>query len=139
MSPFASSMMTASFGLVLYNLVQKNQPVAVHPFQILSVAYLTAAIVSVAIHRTVPSMGVTSLKSALLPAACLGLTIIVVEVGFMFVYRSGWKIGLASTVSTAAASAVLLPIGVVFLRDHITTVNLMGIALCVAGLFLISR
>ena len=129
----------ASFGLVLYNLVQKNQPVSVHPFQILSVAYITAAIVSVAIHRTVPTLGTTSLKSALLPAACLGLTVIVVEVGFMLVYRSGWNVGLASTVSTAAASAVLLPIGVVFLRDQITPINLFGIALCMVGLFFVSR
>lgn len=132
-------MMLASFGLVLYNLVQKHQPVSVHPFQILSVAYLTAAIVSVTIHRTVPGMGTTSLRAALLPAASLGLTVIVVEVGFMLVYRSGWGVSLASTVSTAAASAVLLPVGVFFLRDQISSVNMFGIVLCVLGLFFISR
>lgn len=84
-------------------------------------------------------MGTTSLKTALLPAAGLGLTAIVVEVRFMFVYRSSWNVGLASTVSTATTGAVLLPIGVVFLRDQTTLVNMFGIVLCVFGLFFISR
>ena len=139
MPSFVSSMMLATFGLVLYNIAQKNQPAAVHPFQILSVAYLIAAIVSVTIYRAMPDMGTTSLKGTLLPAAGLGIAVIFVELGFMSVYRSGWGIGLASAVSNVAAATVLLPIGVFFLHDKIAPVNMFGITLCLFGLFFVTR
>jgi len=84
-------------------------------------------------------MGISSVKEALLPAVGLGFTVILVELGFMFVYRSGWEIGLASTVSNVAASTVLLPVGVLFLQDKIVPVNLFGIILCLCGLFFVSR
>jgi|GEM_PF-2900441 len=132
-------MTLATVGLVLYNLAQKNQSATVHPFQILSITYVIAAIISVTIYRAVPEMGISSVKEALLPAVGLGFTVILVELGFMFVYRSGWEIGLASTVSNVAASTVLLPVGVLFLQDKIVPVNLFGIILCLCGLFFVSR
>lgn len=132
-------MVLATFGLVLYNIAQKNQPTDVHPFQILSIAYLIAAVVSVAVYRGFPEMGDTSFKHSLLPAIGLGMAVVFVELGFLLVYRSGWGIGLASTVSNVAASAVLLPVGVLFLQDKIAPVNLLGIVLCLIGLFFVSR
>lgn len=132
-------MTLATFGLVIYNIAQKNQPTAVHPFQILSIAYLIAATVSLTLYKIVPDMGTTSFKSSFLPAIGLGLAIICVELGFLFVYRSGWNIGVASTFSNVAATAVLLPIGVVFLQDKLEPVNIFGIVLCLFGLFFVSR
>lgn len=132
-------MTLATVGLIFYNLAQKNQPTTAHPFQILSIAYVIAAIVSVTVYRAVPEMGTTSLKDVLLPAVALGFAVVLVELGFLFVYRSGWGMGVASTVSNVVASAILLPVGVLFLHDKVAPTNLFGVVLCLFGLFFVSR
>lgn len=86
-----------------------------------------------------PDLGVTSFKSAFFPAALLGLAVICVELGFLLVYRSGWNIGVASTFSNVAATAVLLPISAVFLQDKLEAINIFGVVLCLLGLFFVSR
>jgi len=132
-------MALATFGLVIYNIAQKNQPTTVHPFQILSIAYLVAAIVSTTIYRASPNMGTASLKDSFIPAVCLSFAVICVELGFIMVYRSGWSMGIASTFSNVAASAVLLPVGVLLLQDKVEPVNIFGVVLCLFGLFFVSR
>ena len=132
-------MALATFGLVIYNLAQKNQPDAVHPFQILSIAYIVAAIISVTIYRAIPNLGTASVKEALVPATGLACSIICVELGFLWIYRSGWEVGIANTFSNIAASAILLPFSVLFLQDKLEPTNLFGVVLCLFGLFFIAR
>ena len=66
----------------------------------------------------------------------MGLAIVVVglEVGFLLAYRAGWNISLAAIVSNASLTLLLIPIGMLLFRERPTPVNLIGVAICVAGL-----
>jgi multidrug transporter EmrE-like cation transporter len=67
----------------------------------------------------------------------LGFSIIGLEAGFLLAYRAGWKISLAAGIANAIVAALLVVIGLVFYREQLTLQNIIGIALCLAGLLLI--
>lgn len=135
MSELASSMMLAVFGIVFYHLAQKAQPSDISMFWLLAIAYFTAGILCVVICLLMPSVRPETI--AIPPAApLLGLAFITIEMGYFWVYRSGWNIGVAGAVGTTAATLILLPIGVTVFGDSLASSNLLGLFLCVIGLFL---
>lgn len=128
-------MLLAVVGIVLYNLAQKLQPTTTNPFLILTITYLVAAGFSIVLYRLVPG-GDTDVSAIFIPAACLGGAVVVAELGFLLIYRSGWNISIASVVSTVAAAIFLLPVGAIFLQEKLSQANIVGILLCLVGLFL---
>ena len=69
----------------------------------------------------------------------LGLVVVLLEVGFLLAYRAGWKISVAAVYSNVAVGLLLLPIGYLFYREALTATNILGIALAVVALVLMSR
>ncbi|MEO1402440.1 MAG: hypothetical protein AAFV72_14525 [Cyanobacteria bacterium J06635_1] len=135
MSELASSMMLAVFGIVFYHLVQKVQPLDMSMFWLLAIAYFTAGMICVAVCLLMPSVRPTQLQIP--PAALLlGLAFITIEIGYFWVYRSGWNIGIAGAVGTTAATLILLPVGAMIFGDRLASSNFLGLFLCVLGLFL---
>lgn len=141
MSTPISSMALAVLGVVLYHLAQKLQPASAQPFVILTMAYFAAAIVCILSFFWMPMMPMklTTFKEMLLPAACLGIAAVVIELGFILVYRSGWNIGIAGVVSTVSATLILIPVGVFILGESLSRTNVIGILLCLVGLFLTAK
>lgn len=135
---FIGSMSLAIVGVVLYHLAVKLQPHSVSPFLLLAMAYCVAALLSAIIYFVMP-FGTTAVKDSLLSASCFGIVIVVVELGFLLVYRTGWDTSVAGVFATVAATVFLVPIGVFFLKENVSRANLVGILLCLVGLFLASR
>ena len=135
---FIGSMSLAVVGVVLYHLAVKLQPHSVSPFLILAVAYCVAALLSTVIYFVMP-FGTTAVKDSLLSASCFGVVIVVVELGFLLVYRAGWNTSVAGVFATVTATIFLVPIGIFFLKENVSRANLVGILLCLVGLFLASR
>ncbi|NJL36943.1 MAG: hypothetical protein HC840_32370 [Leptolyngbyaceae cyanobacterium RM2_2_4] len=135
---FIGSMGLAIVGVVLYHLAVKLQPHSVSPFLILAMAYCVAALLSTGIYLVMP-FGTTAVKDALLSSSCFGVVIVVVELGFLLVYRAGWDTSVAGVFATVAATVFLVPVGVFFLKENVSRANLLGILLCLVGLFLASR
>lgn len=131
-------MLLAILGVVVYHLAQKFQPTSVSPFLILSVAYTVAAVLSIGLHWLLPFETVP-MQNFALPAVGLGIAIVIIELGFLTVYRSGWNIGIAGVFATAGATLILLPIGIVVLQEKISSVNVIGIGLCLLGLLLTAK
>jgi drug/metabolite transporter (DMT)-like permease len=71
--------------------------------------------------------------------ALVGVGIVAIEVGFLLAYRLGWEISAASLTASTAIAAILLPIGVFAFREAWSAPRLLGLGLCVAGLWLIHR
>ncbi len=135
MPGFIYSMFITVLGVVLYQLAQKLQPTSISPFLILAIAYFVAALICTSICFLI-SVEISSIKDVLLLPSCLGITLVIVELGFLLVYRTGWKISIAGVFSTVAATVVLIPLGNILLKEDISKVNLVGIFLCLIGLFL---
>ena len=53
-------------------------------------------------------------------------------------YRAGWNISIGTIVINAAATLVLVPIGLLVYQEKLNWVNAVGILVCVLGLYLIN-
>ena len=61
-----------------------------------------------------------------------------IELGFLMMYRSGWKLSTGNVVTGAVINLILVGLGVILLGEKVSTVNGIGIALCILGVALIS-
>lgn len=128
-------------GNVIYQLGQRAIPRDANPVVATLAAYVVAMIVTLG---TIPffARGV-----ALGPAwqklngstILVGVGAVVIELGFLLVYRAGWGISTAPLLANSLVALVLLGVGAVAFREPITMVRAAGIVLCLAGLWLVAR
>lgn len=126
---------------VFYNIIAKSTPNAVQPFASLIITYLTAAVVSFIMfflaggdrHLT------NELQKANWTSVAFGLALVALEFGYIYVYRVGWKISIGSLVANISLACALLLIGVLFFKETISTRQILGMAMCIGGLLLISK
>lgn len=72
-------------------------------------------------------------------SAALGLAVVGLEAGFLYMYRTGWAISVASLTANLAVAVLLLVIGVLCYHEGMSVRQLFGAALCVAGLILVNN
>jgi uncharacterized membrane protein len=137
---FYLSIILAITGSVLYNVFQKLIAPAVNPLVSLLITYGVALVLtSVALVAYPPKTSVgEALKQANWASFALGGAIVVLELGFLLAYRSGWNISLAALASQSATVIVLVPIGLVLFREHLSRMNVIGMFVCLAGLVLMN-
>lgn len=125
---------------VVYNICQKSTPQNVNPFASLTVTYVVAAVLSCAIFLISTGFkNVTGeLKQVNWTALVLGLGIVFLELGFIYIYRNGWNVSTGALVANIVLSVALLIIGVVFYKDKVSLKQVAGIVMCGAGLILIT-
>lgn len=134
-----------SIGLVvistgLYHIVQKVTPGSVNPLLSLAVTYAAATLICLLLLPIFP-LGASlldSLRALNWASVALGFTVVGIELGFILAYRAGWDISLAAIVSSSGAALLLIPIGLLLFREHVSAINLAGVVVCVAGLILIN-
>lgn len=129
------------FSNVFYNLAAKFTPARANAFLSLSVTYITAALCSfLAFALTSNGDGfIKELSRLNLSSLVLGLSIIGLEIGYIFIYRVGWKIGVGSLVANILLASVLLFVGFFFFKESISLRQILGVLLCLFGLCLISK
>ena len=125
----------AILGTVLYHLFQKITPADVHPMFAFVVTYATSTVLSILLIPLFPisTSFVEMIKKVNWVSIGLGIAIVGVEVGYLLAYRAGWQISLGAIVSNVAVAVLLVPIGILLFREKLTTVNYVGIVLCVLG------
>ncbi len=125
---------------VLYHIFQKLTPANIHPMVALISTYLTAAVVCTLLIPLFPEADSVwaSVKRVNWTSFALGLSLVGLELGFLLAYRAGWNISLAAAVSNVALAVLLLPVGLVFFQEKISTANWAGLIFCILGLFLIN-
>ena len=134
-------LLLAISGGLLYHVSQKLIPRGVNPYWAVILAYVAGiALCGIALLLS-PSGGSLreSWRAADWSVLGLGAGAVMIEVGFVFAYRAGWQISLASLSANVAIAVLLIPIGIVFYRDQLTRANILGLLLCLAGLILLTR
>ena len=128
-------------GTTTYHVAQKSVPTQLNPLLSLAVNYLTALAGTVLLIPLFPSRtaGSWSLKGINWASAAVGISIVAVELSVLLAYRTGWHLSILSTLGNTASALLLVVVGLVFFREHLTAGNLAGIVLCLAGLGLITR
>ena len=69
----------------------------------------------------------------------LGISVVGLEVGFIYAYKNGWPVSTASIVQSAFLAAALLIVGAVLYHESISIQKLLGVGFCLAGLFFLNR
>ncbi len=130
--------------VVSYNIAQKFLPAHLNPFAMLTVVYLVAGLICFVF--ALFSSGkpeLTAISSAFAGTNwtiwLLALAVVGIEVGYVFAFRAGWKASLLAITVQATALLALAPIGVLFFKEKLSTLNWVGLALCLAGLILVSQ
>ena len=129
------------FSNTLYHICSKSTPRDANMFMSLVVTYLVATASSIAFYLfSAQNNGILSdVKSLNWTSILLGVGIFGIELGFIKMYRAGWNISAASLLTNAAIPILLIFIGLIFYREHLSTNQMIGIVLCLAGLFFFNR
>ena len=128
-------------GNLIYHLSQKSLPKEANPLYTMIIVY-GIAIIACAVCALVYPSGKTFLQSARetsLTVLLLGLSVAMIEVGFLFVYRVGWNVSTASITTSVTVTLVLIPIGVLAFKEHLTVRNVVGLLFCLLGLVLVAK
>ena len=129
------SMGAVVMGYIFYHLAQKFLPANANPFVIAGISYTIAAGIAW-IGAFLFTQG--SVKSAIsLPVIVMGCSVVVLDIGFIWVYRSGWGVSNAPIFANVAVALCVLPIGVLFFNESFSVLKALGFLLCIVGLFLI--
>ncbi len=125
---------------IVYQLSSRGAAKGVNPFAALVVAYAIATVASLALFFATAKGSAFAAQVRELNWAnyALGLSIIGLEGGFLCLYRAGWSASVGPIVTYSAVAVLLLLIGALFLGEHIGWKQIAGVALCLAGIALVT-
>ena len=69
----------------------------------------------------------------------LGLSVVGLEVGAIFMYKAGWEISVGNIVQAIFVAIALLVVGVLIYKEALTGTKVAGIAACLVGIFLLNK
>lgn len=110
------------------------------PMISLMVTYLAASVVSFVIYFF-QSLGKESFLRGVLSvnvsAVGLGLAIVGIEVGTLFMYRAGWAVNVAFVVANSLIVAALMLTGFLLYKEKLTLRQLIGVGISLVGILCI--
>jgi uncharacterized membrane protein len=125
----------------IYHICAKSIPNNVQPFASLIITYCVAALSSLVLffitseHKNL----VSELHKTNGLSVLLGIAIVGLELGYLYVYKVGWKISTGSLVANISVACVLLVIGLLFYKESLSVRQFFGILLCMTGIFLVTK
>jgi uncharacterized membrane protein len=125
---------------VVYHVVAKQTPSGANTFLSLTVTYLVgAAVALIGYFVTSPTKSIAQNFSQLnWTSYVLGLAIVGLETGFIYLYRAGWKVSIGPLVANTIVAAAMIVIGLLFYKEGLSLKQIIGIALCIGGLVLVN-
>ena len=126
----------------VYQICTKGVPENMNPFASLIITYLVGATVAFIMFLILGDSRdiLTELKKANWTSFVLGIVLVWLEVGFIYVYKAGWKVSAAKIVTSSILGVILIVVGYVGYKEAITwnKNKIVGVIICLAGLGLIN-
>ncbi len=125
---------------VIYHLAQKSLSGGSSLFASLASAYGMAMLLSfVGMYFQTGRIDITEILSTRnWQVLLLGLAIFGIEVGVLLTYRAGASVSTLPIIVNGVVMACLIPLGVLFYREHVTINSVLGIMLIVSGIWVLS-
>jgi len=141
MTSFYFPFVLAVGGMLFYHLAQKSIPKEMNPFHATIIAYAVGIVLCFVCVLAYPGKRslIGSLRDSNWAVFVLGVAAASIELGFLLAYRAGWKLGVAAVATNVAVTAMLIPIGILVFKDHLSLRNILGLIFCVLGLVLVAR
>jgi multidrug transporter EmrE-like cation transporter len=126
---------------VAYHIVMKLTPASANPYLSLAVTYAVVTVSFAAVYVALPGPAALRVAFGQLnwTALVLGVVVVFLDLGFLMLYRGGFDVSLGQIITQSAAALLLLVVGVAFLSEKLSLLNIGGIALCIVGLWLINK
>ncbi|MDS0525166.1 transporter [Clostridium sp. SHJSY1] len=121
---------------LFYHLISKNIESNTNIFIGLFVTYGVACLISVVTFLiTSKNYFVMELTKVSISNILLGLVVVGIEGGYIFMYRSGWELSKGSLMANMSIAIILLIVGAIVFKEGITIKKLVGMVLCIMGIF----
>lgn len=126
---------------IIYQICAKGIPKDMDTMASMTVTYLVGALCSAIMYFVMNRGGNLIHEYAKMNAApaLLGISVVGLEIGFIYAYKVGWQVSTASLVQSAFLTVALVFVGFFMYREPITVNKIIGAALCLAGLYFINR
>ena len=125
---------------VFYHICARSMPEGINPLASLTVTYLVGAVASgilfCVLHKDASLIREYS-KLNWVPFV-FGLTLVGLEVGFIYAYKAGWQISTAAIAQSAFLAVALAFTGLLLYHESLTINKILGIFICLIGLGLIN-
>ena len=125
----------------VYQICAKSVPGKADPFASLIVTYLVGAVASALAFFITHRKGnlLSEFKQLNWAPFVLGIVIVGLEVGFIYAYKAGWPVSTAQIVSSSFLAVVLLLVGFFLYQEQISLTKIIGIGICLIGLYFINK
>lgn len=131
----------AAVGNAIYHLGQKTLHPGINPMILLMAVYVVAfGLAALAAPFFQDTAGV-SWKAQVFswPVLVLGAGVLLIEIGFLLAYRVGGGLQWSGVAVNGVSALILVPIAVLFFREHFSWTRTLGILLTLAGMALLTR
>ena len=125
---------------MLYHICQKNVPEQANVFASLTVTYLISTVLTALLFviSAKPQNLATELGKINGSSMALGVVLVIIEAAWIFAYRNGWKVSVASLTVNIGLACLLLFVGLLLYHESLSLRQLVGMLVCAAGLILIN-
>lgn len=129
------------FSNIIYQICAKGVPKDMDAMASMTVTYLVGAICSAIMFFVMHKNGNLLHEYAKINWApiFLGVSVVGLEVGFIYAYKNGWAVSTASIVQSAFLAVALIVVGAVLYHEAITANKVIGVVICLIGLYFINK
>lgn len=140
MNMFYLSACVAIVGAVGYQYFVKRVPGSINPIVSVMATYIFVLVLGALILIFSPVDGglLHQIRQLSWIQIVLAVTVLMIELGFLLMYRYGWPLSTGNLVTGVIINIILVGIGVFLLGEKVSFVNAIGISLCIIGVALIS-
>ena len=126
---------------VVYQICAKSVPKDMDVMASMTVTYLVGAICSALMYFLINKNGniLQEYTKMNIAPVLLGISVVGLEVGFIYAYKVGWPVSTASIVQSAFLALVLIFVGALCYHEVITVSKIIGVVICLIGLYFINR
>ena len=126
---------------VLYQICAKSTPRDIDPLASLTVTYAVGAAASAVLYHVMNKGGRLFSEYSHLnwSSFVLGIVIVGLEVGFIYAYKAGWQVSTASIVQSSILAVALLLVGYLLYHEALSASKVVGMLICMVGLYFINR
>ena len=130
----------AIIGAVGYQYFVKRVPAQINPIVSIMGIYIVVLAISAILLPLFPAEGGLQHHFRQLSwiQIALAISVIMIELGFLLMYRYGWSLGTGNLVTGVFINLVLVGLGITVLGEKVNLINTIGIASCILGVALIS-
>ena len=126
---------------IIYQVCAKSVPKEMNTMATMTITYLVGAVCSAIVFflTNKDSNLLQEFKKLNFAPFLLGISVVGLEVGFIYAYKNGWAVSTASIVQSAFLSVALIIVGALLYHETITASKVIGILICLVGLYFINR